>query len=44
MVEVNVCQKQSFADIVSKSKVLTVEKINSAVREAIDSSTISVKE
>ena len=39
MVEVNVCQKQSFADIVSKCKVPTVEKINSGVRDAIDSST-----
>ena len=44
MVEVNVCQKQSFADIVSKCKVPTVEKINSGVRDAIDSSTISAKE
>ena len=44
MVEVNVCQKQSFADIVSKCKVPTVEKINSGVRDAIDSSTIAAKE
>ena len=44
MVEVNVCQKQSFADIVCKCKVPTVEKINSGVRDAIDSSTISAKE
>ena len=44
MVEVNVCQKQCFADIVSKCKVPTVEKINSGVRDAIDSSTIAAKE
>ena len=44
MVEVNVCQKQSLADIVSKCKVPPVEKINSGVRDAIDSSTIAAKE
>ena len=44
MVEVNVCQKQSFADIVRKCKAPTVIKINSGVRDAIDSSTIAAKE
>ena len=44
MVEVHVCQKQSFADIVSKCKVPNVEKINTGVRDAIDSSTIAAKE
>ena len=44
MVEVNICQKQSFADIVSKYKVPTVKTINSGVRDAIDSSTIAAKE
>ena len=44
MVEVHVCQKQSFADIVSKCKVPIVEKINTGVRDAIDSSTIAAKE
>ena len=41
MVEVNVCQKRRFADIVSKCKVPTVEKINSGVRDAIHSSAIA---
>ena len=36
--------EQSFADIVSKCKVPTIEKINSGVRDAIDSSTIAAKE
>ena len=44
MVEVNVCQTQSFSDIICKCKVLTIEKINSGVRNAIDSSTIATKE
>ena len=44
MVDVNVCQKQSFAEIGNKYKLPTVEKINSGVREAIDSSTIAAKE
>ena len=44
MVEFNVCQKQSFTEIVIKYMLPTVEKINSGVREAIDSSTIAAKE
>ena len=44
MVDFNVSQKQSFAEIVNKSKLPIVEKSNSGVREAIDSSTIAAKE
>ena len=44
MVDFNVCQKQSFAEIVNKCKLSTVEKINSGVRDAIDSCTIAAKE
>ena len=44
MVDFNVSHKQSFAEIVNKCKLPTVEKINSGVREAIDSSTIAAKE
>ena len=44
MVDFNVSHKQSFAEIVNKCKLPTVEKINIGVREAIDSSTISAKE
>ena len=44
MVDFNVSHKQSFAEIVNKCKLPTVEKINIGVREAIDSSTIAAKE
>ena len=43
-VDFNVCQKKSFDEIVNKCKLPTVEKLNSGVREAIDSSTIAAKE